>query len=203
MAIEIRLLGPLEALVDDEPIELGPPQQRTLLALLALHAGTPVRLGAIEDALWEGEQPRSATKLVQTYISRLRKLLGADSIQFAPSGYILDRGSTVDALRFRELVDRGRLEEALALWRGNALSDLPALASDARQLDELRVSAIEERVASDLENGEGPALHDLELRILRHDPTLLPAAPAPSRAPSHRRRRLLAVAAAVAVAVAV
>jgi DNA-binding SARP family transcriptional activator/DNA-binding beta-propeller fold protein YncE len=259
MAIEIRLLGPLEALVDNEPIELGPPQQRTLLALLSLHAGTPVRLGAIEEALWDGEQPRSATKLVQTYISRLRKLLGPDSIQFAPSGYILDSGSIVDALRFRELVDRGRLDEALALWRGNALSDIPALASDARHLDELRLTAIEEHVATELEAGEGPALvkrleplvaahptrerllgqlvlalyrsgrqadalaayrrgraalvedlglepgpalHDLELRILRHDPTLLPAAPAPSASTSRRRRLLLTIAAAAAAAIA-
>jgi DNA-binding SARP family transcriptional activator/DNA-binding beta-propeller fold protein YncE len=259
MAIEIRLLGPLEALVDNEPIELGPPQQRTLLALLSLHAGTPVRLGAIEEALWDGEQPRSATKLVQTYISRLRKLLGPDSIQFAPSGYILDSGSIVDALRFRELVDRGRLDEALALWRGDALSDIPALASDARHLDELRLTAIEEQVATELEAGEGPALvkrleplvaahptrerllgqlvlalyrsgrqadalaayrrgraalvedlglepgpalHDLELRILRHDPTLLPAAPAPSASTSRRRRLLLTIAAAAAAAIA-
>jgi len=124
MPIEIRLLGPLEALVDNEPVELGPPQQRTLLALLSLHAGTPVRLGAIEEALWDGDQPRSAAKLVQTYVSRLRKLLGPDSIQFAPPGYILDSGSIVDALRFRELVDRGRLEEALALF-GTTTHRLP------------------------------------------------------------------------------
>jgi DNA-binding SARP family transcriptional activator/DNA-binding beta-propeller fold protein YncE len=261
MATEIRLLGPLDALVDGKQVDLGPPQQRTLLALLALHAGTPVRLGTIEDALWEGEQPQSATKLVQTYVSRLRKLLGADSIQFVSSGYVLDAGVTVDALHFRELVERRQLPEALALWRGAALSDVPALASDARQLDELRVSAIEERLADEVERGAGsalvaelerlvadhptrerllgqlvlalyrsgrqvdalaayrrgrealvetlglepgPALHELELRILRHDPTLLPAASTPS-APSmrrRRRRRSVALAAVVAAATA-
>jgi len=254
------LLGPLQALVDGEQVDLGAPQQRTLLALLALHAGIPVRLVAIEDALWEAEQPQSATKLVQTYVSRLRKLLGARSIQFAPSGYILDPGVTVDALRFRELVKQGQLEQALALWRGHALSDVPALASQARHLDELRVSAIEERFADELERGEGaalvseleplvadhpmrerllgqlvlalyrsgrqadalaayrngraalvdslglepgPALHELELQILRHDPALLPARPAAFR-PSIRRprRRSLAVAAVVAIAAA-
>jgi len=260
MAIEIGLLGPLQALVDGAPVDLGAPQQRTLLALLALHAGTPVRVGAIEDALWEAEQPQSATKLVQTYVSRLRKLLGAHSIQFAPSGYILDPDVTVDAVRFRELVKQGQLEQALALWRGHALSDVPALASEARQLDELRVSAIEQRFADELERGEGPALvseleplvadhptrerllgqlvlalyrsgrqadalaayrngraalvdslglepgpalHELELQILRHDPALLPARPAAFR-PSIRRprRRSLAVAAVVAIAAA-
>jgi len=171
MAIEIRLLGPLHALVDGERVDLGAPQQRTLLALLALHAGTPVRLGAIEDALWEGEQPRSATKLVQTYVSRLRKLLGAQSIQLASSGYLLDAGVTVDALRFREFIERRQFEQALALWRGDALSDVPALAPDARQLDELRVSAIEERLANELERGEGPALVAELKRLVADHPT--------------------------------
>jgi DNA-binding SARP family transcriptional activator/DNA-binding beta-propeller fold protein YncE len=264
MAIEIRLLGPLEALVDGRRVDLGSPQQRTLLALLALHAGTPVRLGAIEDALWEGEQPRSAAKLVQTYVSRLRKLLGADAIHLAASGYLLNASATVDALRFRELVGRRQLEQALALWRGGALCDVPALSTDARQLDELRVSAIEERLADELERGEGPALvaeleqlvaahptrerllgqlvlalyrsgrqadalaayrdgrealvealglepgpalHELELQILRHDPALLPAAPAASRAalrlPRHRRTLAIAAVAAAATATAI
>ena len=258
MAIEIRLLGPLGALVDGEPVELGPPQQRTLLALLALDAGTAVGLGSIEDALWEDGQPPSAPKIVQTYVSRLRKLLGADSIHFTPSGYTLDGAVTVDALRFRELVDERRLPEALALWRGDALSDVPALAAAARQLDGLRVSAIEEQIGDELDQGKGPALvaeletlvadhptrerlleqlvlalyrsgrqadalaayrrgrealvelglepgpvlRELELRILRHDPALLPAAAAVSERASGRRRprRDLAVGAAVAVA---
>jgi DNA-binding SARP family transcriptional activator len=258
MAIEIRLLGPLEALVDGKSVELGPPQQRTLLALLALDAGTAVGLGVIEDALWTDSQPASATKVVQTYVSRLRKLLGADTIHFAPSGYTLDGAVTVDALRFRKLVDERRLPEALALWRGDALSDVPALAADARQLDALRVSAIEERIGDELDLGEGPALvaeletlvadhptrerliaqlvlalyrsgrqadalaayrtgrdvlvelglepgpalRELELRILRHDPALLPTAAAVSERASGRprQRRALVVGAAVAVA---
>ena len=237
MAIEIRLLGPLEVLVDSERVDLGTSQQRTLLALLALHAGSAVRLTAIEDVLWEAKPPPSATKVVQTYVSRLRRLLGADSIQFAESGYTLDAGVCVDAIRFRELVERRQFAQALALWRGDALSDVPALDADARQLDEFRVSAIEERIDAELDRGEGPALvpeletlvadyptrerllgqlvlalyrsgrqadaltvyrsgreafielglepgpalRELELRILRHDPTLLPAA-APHRA---------------------
>lgn len=261
MPIEIRLLGPLEALVDGEQVDVGSPQQRTLLALLALHAGGPVRLGAIEDALWEGELPRSATKLVQTYVSRLRKLLGAQSIRFAPSGYTLDAAVSVDALTFRDLVEQGQLEKALALWRGSALSDVPALASEARQLDELRVSAVEDLLADRLERGQGaelvaeleplvadyptrerllgqlvlalyrsgrqadalaayrtgrealvdlglepgPALRELELQILRHDPALLPAVPSaggPS-VPAKRRWRLIAVLAIAGAAAAV
>ncbi len=262
MPIEIRVLGPLEALVDDEPIELGTSQQRTLVALLALHAGTAVRVSTIEDVLWGASQPRSATKVVQTYVSRLRRLLGPDSIQFAHSAYMLDADVSVDALRFRELFERGQFAQGLALWRGGALSDVPALAIEARQLDELRVSASEERIAAELDAGEGPALvaelealvadhptrerllgelvlalyrsgrqadalatyrsgrralvdglglepgpalRELELRILRHDPSLLPAelppAPsAPETSARRPRRRALVAAALVAVA---
>ena len=260
MTIEIRLLGPLEALVDGEHVDLGPPQQRTLLALLALHAGHPVRLGVIEDALWDGEQPRSATKLIQTYVSRLRKPLGVHSINFASSGYTLDAGVDVDALRFRALLEQRQYEDALALWRGDALSDVPALASDARQLEELRVSANEERIAHELDRGEGPALvaelerlvadhptrerllgqlvlalyrsgrqadalaayrsgreelvealglepgpalRELELQVLRHDPSLSPVVTTAPRTSIRRPRRNLPVAAAVAVFVAV
>ena len=147
----------------------GSPQQRTLLALLALHVGSAVRLAAIEDVLWDDEPPPSATKVVQTYVSRLRKLLGADSIQFAPSGYTLDTGVSVDAVRFRELVEQREFAPALALWRGSALSDVPALVADARQLDELRVSAIEERIEAELDRGEGPALvAELETLVADH-----------------------------------
>lgn len=259
MPIEIHLLGPLEALVDEEPVELGTSQQRTLLALLALHAGTAVKVTAIEDVLWEETHPRSATKVVQTYVSRLRRLLGADSIRFAHAAYTLDSGVSVDAIRFRGLCEERQFAEALGLWRGDALSDVPALDEDARQLDELRVFAIEERIASELERGAGPALvpelealvadhptrerllgqlvlalyrsgrqadalaayrsgreslvevlglepgpalRELELQILRHDPSLLPASAQVKRVARRPRRRALVAAAVAAVAAA-
>jgi DNA-binding SARP family transcriptional activator/streptogramin lyase len=169
MAIEIRLLGPLEALVDGERVDLGSPQQRTLLAVLALHVGTPVRLAAIERVLWGETPPQSATKVVQTYVSRLRKVLGPDAIESVQQGYLLDAGIDVDAREFRRLVDQRCLPDALELWRGAALADVPALAADARQLDELRVTAIEDRMDAELERGEGPALvAELELLVAAH-----------------------------------
>jgi DNA-binding SARP family transcriptional activator/DNA-binding beta-propeller fold protein YncE len=258
MAIEIRLLGPLEVSIDGRPVELGSPQQRTLLGLLALHAGSAVRPIAIEDVLWEGEPPPSATKVVQTYVSRLRKRLGPDSIRLTRSGYALGANVSVDAHRFRELVELGEVAQALALWRGSALSDLPLLAADARQLDELRVSAVEARIDTELDRGEGPelvpeleelvakyplrerllrqlmlalyrsgrqadalsvyrdgreafielglepgpAVRELEVQILRHDPALLPPAPAASEPVSRRRRRRRIWIAATVVAAA-
>jgi DNA-binding SARP family transcriptional activator/streptogramin lyase len=260
MAVVVRLLGPLEAQVDGERVELGPPQQRTLLALLALHRGTAVRLDVIEEALWGDAPPPSATKVVQTYVSRLRKLLGAASIRFVRHGYVLDGGVRVDVDGFRELVAEGRFDDALALWRGRALVDVAALEADARRLEDLRVSALEERFAAELERGGGPALvpeletlvaehptrerllgqlmvalyrggrqsdaleayrsgrralvkglglepgaalRELEMRILRHDVSLLPAAPDESRPRRHRQRWSVLWAVAVIVATAV
>jgi len=158
MAVVVRLLGSVEALVDDRPVKLGSPQQRTLLALLALHVGSAVRLEAIEELLWHDEPPLTATKVVQTYVSRLRKLLGPEAIQSVAHGYVLDPHVVVDADQFRRLVERGDYLEALALWRGRALGDLPALEREARRLDELRVAALEEQFDVALSRGEGPAL---------------------------------------------
>ncbi len=171
MAIVIRLLGPLEALVDDEPVDLGGPQQRAVVAFLAVRAGTPVRVGAIEDLIWGETPPSTANKIVQTYVSRLRKLLGADTILSARDGYVLDGGVEVDADRFRQLLRQGHREEALSLWRGPALADVPALHFEGRRLDELRVTALEERFESELGSGGGPALVDELETLVEEHPT--------------------------------
>lgn len=260
MAVVVSILGPLEVLVDGEPVDPGPPQQRTLLALLALRVGTPVDLTTIDRALWEETPPPTAGKVVQTYVSRLRKRLGTDAIRLVGPGYALASHVAVDAQRFRELAEQGRHSDALALWRGPALADLPALAAEARQLENLRVAALEEHFDAELERGQGPALvealeslvaehptrerllaqlvvtlyrsgrqtdalaayrsgrdrlveefglepgptlRELERRVLRHDPALLPAAatdPEPSRRRPRRNVRLAIVAVIVVLA---
>src|SRR6185503_15884111 len=73
--IEFRLLGPLEVLVDGASIALGPPQQRALLALLLLNANEVVSRDRIIDELWDERPPATAAKLVQVYVSALRKLI--------------------------------------------------------------------------------------------------------------------------------
>lgn len=163
MPVEIRLLGTVGAAVDGTDVDLGSPQQRALLALLALHRGNRVRVEAIVDALWPDDPPPSAAKVVQTYVSRLRKTLGADAISRVDSGYALAAGVDVDALRFRELVRAGRVDEALSLWRGDALSDVPLLDAEARRLDDLRVSALESRIERD-----PPPVAELEALVAAH-----------------------------------
>src|SRR5690349_23435767 len=122
--MEIRLLGLVEATLDDRPIALGGAKQRALLAVLALHAGEPVTVDRLIEALWGEEPPASALKLVQLYVSQLRRVLaGADAeILTRGRGYELRMpADSVDAVRFERLVDDGSPHEALALWRGPPL----------------------------------------------------------------------------------
>ena len=74
--IEFRVLGPLEVVEQDRPLALGSPQQRALLAVLLVHRGEPVSTDRLIDALWGERAPPSAIKIVQGYVSSLRKVLG-------------------------------------------------------------------------------------------------------------------------------
>jgi predicted ATPase/DNA-binding SARP family transcriptional activator len=175
VTVEIRVLGPVEALVDDRTAALGGPRQRALLALLAL-ADAPVSADRLADELWRGSPPAGAGKTLRSYVSRLRAALGRDAVVVRGGGYALalDR-ETLDARRFEQLLAQGRdelerraaglaadrLHAALGLWRGPALGgvgDVPALADEARRLEELRLACLEERIEADLALGRHDAL---------------------------------------------
>ena len=74
--MELRLLGPLEVRLGDGPIELGPRKQRAVLAMLALKPGRTVAADHLAEGLWGDESPPSGAKMVQLYVSHLRRLLG-------------------------------------------------------------------------------------------------------------------------------
>jgi DNA-binding SARP family transcriptional activator len=74
--VEFRLLGPLEAAVDGASVKLGPPQQQALSAMLVLNANEVVSRDRIVDEVWGERPPPTATKLVQLYVSAMRKVLG-------------------------------------------------------------------------------------------------------------------------------
>ncbi|MEV4100761.1 BTAD domain-containing putative transcriptional regulator [Nonomuraea sp. NPDC049649] len=168
MGVRFRLLGPLR--VEDGP-EPGPAKHRALLAALLLSAGTAVPVERLISMLWGDRPPASAESVLRVYVSALRKLVGG--ITTVPGGYLLEvERDAVDCHRFERLVGEARqvreaggyteaaagLRDALALWRGEALAGVDSAElrrSYAVPLEELRLTALEERVDLDLRLGRG------------------------------------------------
>jgi predicted ATPase/DNA-binding SARP family transcriptional activator len=177
--LEVRLLGPVGALRDGVPIDVGGLRVQTLLALLALRAGRPVSAELLADELWAGEPSEAALTTLRSYVSRLRVALGGDvTIERAAAGYLLALPSeSVDSIRFERrvrdadaLIEGGRqrraadvLRAALTLWRGAPFAGLPndgVLLAEATRLEELRLHAIEARIGAELESGRSGELVD-------------------------------------------
>ena len=156
---------------------------RALLAILLLRANEPVASDRLIEELWAGRPPSSAAKVLQTYVSQLRRALGRDVIRTVSSAYELhaDAGS-FDLLRFEQLVGDARaaapveasrlLREALALWRGQPLVEFayePWAQPEIARLEELRLEALQERIEVDLALGANAKLvPELELLVGQH-----------------------------------
>ena len=161
VTVELRVLGSVEVSVGDQPVVIGAGKPRALLAMLGLSAGVPVPAERLIDGLWGEEPPASAPKMVQIYVSQLRKSLAANgegaAIFTRGHAYELQLGEgDVDARRFERLLDEGCPREALALWRGPPLDDVatePFAAAEIRRLDELRLAAVELAIEQDLAAG--------------------------------------------------
>jgi serine/threonine protein kinase/ABC-type glycerol-3-phosphate transport system substrate-binding protein len=177
--MRFKVLGPLGVTGPDGPMPLGGPKQRAVLAHLLVHANELVPTESLIDQVWSGEPPEAARGTIHSYISHLRKALGADRIEGRPPGYVLHVGADeLDAERFERLLREARfangspgragnlLREALGLWTGPAFADLsfePSLAGEIARLDELRLQALEERIAADLAEGRhGEVIGELE-----------------------------------------
>jgi YVTN family beta-propeller protein len=184
--IEFRVLGSLEVVEGDHTLTLGGPRQRALLAVLLVHRGEPVSSERLVDALWGERAPASAVKIVQGYVSNLRKVLGDGVLVTTGRSYLLhaEPGQT-DLGHFEALVAEGRaalqegdpaaaaarLGEGLALWRGPPLADFAydsfAQAEIAR-LEESRLDVLEEQVDAELALGDHARLVG-ELEALVHE----------------------------------
>ena len=185
--IEFRLLGPLEVVDDGRPVAAGSPKQRALLAVLLLHRCEAVPSDRLIDELWGERPPASAIKIVQGYVSNLRKALGDETLLTRGRGYVLqtEPGQT-DVDRFESLVAEGRrafadgdareavarLRDALALWRGPPLADLAYQTfaqPEIARLDESRLSTLEARIDAELALGEhAQAVGELEALVREH-----------------------------------
>ena len=136
----VRILGPVAIDDDLSPAPLNP-RLRRLLAALAIHRGVPVSESALIEAVWSeaDDLPTNPTRSLQTYVSRLRAHVGADSIERMASTYRLRiEGVRLDAAEFERLraeADRAhkqaddrtaveRLDDALGHWSGEALGEL-------------------------------------------------------------------------------
>src|ERR687888_6442 len=171
--MEFRILGLLEVLEDGRQIEIGGQKQRTLLAMLLLHANEVVSTDRLIDALWEEEAPETAQKALQVYVSQLRKVLGKERLETRPPGYRLRVAQDeLDLSRFQRLAEE-HPREALALWRGQPLSEFAyqrfAQAEIAR-LEELRLSCLERRIEEDLAQGRHAGLVGELERLVREHP---------------------------------
>jgi DNA-binding SARP family transcriptional activator/basic membrane lipoprotein Med (substrate-binding protein (PBP1-ABC) superfamily) len=171
--LELRILGPLEALSGDLVLPLGGGKQRIVLATLLLRAGEVVSSAQLVDELWGESPPASASHTLEVYVSRLRQLFDGLGMSIARrgSGYVLEIGdAALDARSFVELAGEvahgaastdhmlvvARASEALALWRGRALADVdmgPIGRVEADRLEELRLRTQEIRVDAELALG--------------------------------------------------
>ena len=183
---EFRLLGPVEAEIGGCPVPLGAPKQRSLFAFLLLHANEVVSRERAIDFLWGEEPPPSAQGSLQVYVHGLRKQLDPGRIETRGSGYVLTVGSgELDLHRFDRLLTDGRsalekgsasvaaerLDEALSLWQGDPLGDLPFDAVEAERglLRERRLEAHELRIDARLALGRHEGLvAELEELIAEH-----------------------------------
>ena len=184
--MDVGILGPLVVSKGGRRLEVGGGKQRALLALLVLSAGRTISTDHVIDALWGPQAPSSALNSVRIYVSKLRKALGDGLLLTEGRGYVLTLApEQIDARRFERLVTEGRellatdeaararevLRTALALWRGPALADFtyePFAQTEIARLEELRLTALEERIDADLALGRHVELVP-ELEALVHD----------------------------------
>ena len=185
--MKYRILGPLDVAKDGSEVVLGSGKQRALLALLLLHANEAISTDSLIDQLWGETRSTSAVKVLQNYVSKLRRLLGDGVLITRAHGYELRvEPGELDLDRFNDLVAEGRraladddpgraaavLADALSLWRGPPLADV-AYEQFARteidRLEGLRLAALTERIVADLQLGRHDALiGELESLVARH-----------------------------------
>ncbi|AGP56123.1 AfsR/SARP family transcriptional regulator [Streptomyces rapamycinicus] len=164
------ILGTTEARDDHgDPLPLGGPRIRALLAALAVRAArtAPASVEVLIDEVWAEDPPHDAPAALQALVGRLRRAIGRDAVISSPGGYRLATAAPqddVDLLRFERLTHEGiraldaddletaaaTLRKALALWRGPALADLPDRDAAAARPEALRLTALHRRIDVDL-----------------------------------------------------
>ncbi|WDM11501.1 winged helix-turn-helix domain-containing protein [Streptomyces lavenduligriseus] len=175
-----RILGVTQA-ADDQgtAVPVGGRRLRTLLAALALRPGRTATPETLVDEIWADDPPQDAPAALQALVGRLRRTLGRDTVTSTAGGYRLEAGpEDVDLYVFERLTHAGTaalaagdpagahrtLTEALSLWYGPALADLPDRTAATRP-EALRLEAARARAAAALDLGRAqevvPELREL------------------------------------------
>ncbi|MFF4411132.1 BTAD domain-containing putative transcriptional regulator [Streptosporangium sp. NPDC001559] len=195
--MDFRVLGPVSVITGDgTPLDIGPHQQRAVLALCMLAAPRPVGAAAMMEELWEGEPPPRALNTLQAYISKLRRVLEPGRIRATrptvlvsrPGGYALDipardldltrvRGHAAEGRRLAAAGEHeaaaGRLRLALAEWRGEPLADFAEASwatREAAHLGEQRLTLQEDLAECELALGLGAELTGTLTRLVAANP---------------------------------
>ncbi|MEV6243116.1 BTAD domain-containing putative transcriptional regulator [Lentzea sp. NPDC051838] len=157
---EYRVLGPLEVLLDGEPVTVPAGRSQILLAALLLRANRFVPVDELVDLVWDGTPPRPdrAHKTLQMVVRRLRVALGeADCVQTRTGGYLaVIEPDQLDVLRFRALAGTGDFGAASALWRGPVLGNVASERLQREEVPQLvneRLVVLERRIEADLDRG--------------------------------------------------
>ncbi|HVU73253.1 MAG TPA: BTAD domain-containing putative transcriptional regulator, partial [Mycobacteriales bacterium] len=195
--VRVGVLGPLELVVDDQPVRLGGPKERAVLAMLALADGERLSRQALVEGLWI-DPPRTAERTVAAYLSRLRRRV-ADAcpdegaprppvIDEHPSGgtSLLTDATALDVATARGFAVRGQAAaaagdhawaaiaygQALGLWRGEPLAefdDEPFAVPARARLLEMRTTLLEQRIEAELHCGQHlVVVEELEDLVRRH-----------------------------------
>jgi DNA-binding SARP family transcriptional activator/WD40 repeat protein len=189
--LQYRALGALDVVVGGAPADIGGPRQRRLLAVLLIHRDTVVATDRLVDAVFAGDPSPRAAATLRSYVTRLRRTIGAagaDALQRQGQGYRLQvPDDAFDVPRFERLAAQGRrelaygdaagavttLRRAVELWRGGAYEEFaeePWAQPEARRLEELWQVVNEHLVDAELECGrDREMVVELE-RLARAEP---------------------------------
>ena len=152
--MQVRLLGPVDVVVDGQPRPVHGLRRKAVLATLALQHGDLVSIDQLIDVVWGDAAPSTARNTLQSHVSYLRTVLGdKTAIRAQPPGYVLELRDGTDVLRVRQLMrlagqaaapaeQARQLAAALSLWRGQPLADVEGvtwLDGQAERLKMLRV----------------------------------------------------------------
>jgi DNA-binding SARP family transcriptional activator/Flp pilus assembly protein TadD len=184
------ILGPLLVCDADVVVAVPAARQRVLLAALLVNAGQAVPVDALADVVWDGSPPAGAAATLRTHVMRLRRVLGpgpGSRLLTRYPGYLVQVGEEeVDFMRFTCLCREGgaavragawaqasgTLEEALGLWRGTPLADIPSQTLQQREvprLEQLRLQALEWLIDARLHLGRhGELVHELQSLTAEH-----------------------------------